>query len=68
MQSKKLLKVQEVAEILGVQPMTVLKWVSQGRLPVVKISPRCLRFDLEAVLACLERFTVPAQEGKCHGS
>jgi excisionase family DNA binding protein len=63
-----LVKVQEVAEILGVKPMTVLKWVSQGRLPVVKISPRCLRFDLEAVLASLERFAVPAKEGERYAS
>ena len=50
MAEKLLLNVNEAAELLGVGVGTLYHWVSEGRVPHVKLSARCLRFrraDLE---------------------
>lgn len=44
-----LLTVHEVAEMLKIAPGSVYHWVSQGRLPCVRLSARCLRFRLEDI-------------------
>jgi excisionase family DNA binding protein len=43
--SPKLLDVTEVAEFLGLAVGTVYHLLSQKRLPCVRISARCVRFD-----------------------
>jgi excisionase family DNA binding protein len=40
----RLLTVKEVASLTGLAVGTLYHFVSQGRIPVVRISPRCLRF------------------------
>ena len=40
-----LLDYTEAAELLGVQRGTLYAWVSQRRVPHVRFSPRCVRFD-----------------------
>ena len=48
--TKLLLRVSEAAAILGIGVGTLYHWVSEGRVPHVKLSLRCLRFrrsDLE---------------------
>jgi excisionase family DNA binding protein len=40
---------EDLAEILGVKPKTVEKWVSQRVIPFVRIN-KTLRFDPEAVI------------------
>ncbi|RLA86799.1 MAG: excisionase [Deltaproteobacteria bacterium] len=50
---EKLLKVEEVAEICGVRPATVYKWIQEKRIPSVSLSSRCRRVrrrDLEAFI------------------
>jgi excisionase family DNA binding protein len=50
----RLLGVKEVAELLGLAPGTIYHLVSQGRIPCVRLSSRCLRFrpsDLEGWIA-----------------
>lgn len=44
----KFVSAKELAVYLGVHVKTVLKWARSGILPVVRITKRCLRFDLEA--------------------
>lgn len=39
----RLLTAREVAQRLGVSVRTVHSWVAQGRLPAVRLSPRCTR-------------------------
>ncbi len=49
-----LLNVSEVAELTGLSAGTLFHWVSQRRIPYVRLSPRCIRFrlcDLENWLA-----------------
>jgi len=50
---EKLLTVKELAELLGISPGSLYHWISQGRLPVVRFSKRCVRFrpsDIQALL------------------
>jgi excisionase family DNA binding protein len=50
--SDKLLRVNEVAEILRVSPMTILRWCNNGHLPCIKIgvSRRIRESDLDYIL------------------
>ena len=44
----------ELAARLGIRPATVLEWHRKGRIPVRRLSPKVLRFDLAEVLAALD--------------
>lgn len=48
-QEGNILTVPEIAAFLRVHPMTVYKWTSQGRIPCIKFSDRCVRFEMEKV-------------------
>jgi excisionase family DNA binding protein len=50
----RLLNVIEVAALLGLAPGTVYHLVSQKRLPCVRLSPRCLRFQESAIHKFIE--------------
>jgi excisionase family DNA binding protein len=45
----RLLKIDEAAAYLGVAVGTLYHWVSQERIPVVRISGRAVRFRLSAL-------------------
>jgi excisionase family DNA binding protein len=45
----------ELAERLRVRTGTIRAWGRVGRIPVVRLSPRALRFDFEAVVKSLTR-------------
>jgi excisionase family DNA binding protein len=50
---EKLLTISELAERLGISKLTAYHWLSQGRLPCVRFSARCVRFresDVEKML------------------
>jgi excisionase family DNA binding protein len=50
---ERLLTVPELAERLSISSGTVYHWLSQGRLPCVRFSSRCVRFresDVERLL------------------
>ena len=47
--TRRLLDVNEVAELLGLAVGTVYHMVSEGRLPCVRLSARCLRFEESAI-------------------
>jgi len=54
----KLLTVKQIADYLQINPMTVYKWTSQGRIPCIKLSGNLVRFDMEKVkkwLATMEQ-------------
>ena len=47
-----LLKVPEVAALLGVKPRTIYEMVAQGRIPYRKpLGSSILRFDLDEIIA-----------------
>ncbi len=49
-----LLKINEVSELLDVSRGTLYHWVSQRRIPFVRLSARCVRFrrsDIENFIA-----------------
>jgi excisionase family DNA binding protein len=50
---EKLLTIRELAERLNIAQGTAYHWLSQGRLPCVRFSKRCVRFresDVEKML------------------
>lgn len=59
---EKLLTVKELAERLNVAPGSIYHWISQGRLPVVRFSKRCVRFREADVTKLLDELqSVPQQ-------
>jgi len=56
----KLLSIEQVSEITGISVGTLYHWVSQKRIPVVRLSSRCIRFRLSDIEAWLsERIVMP---------
>jgi excisionase family DNA binding protein len=54
MSESALMDVNETAALLGISAGTAYHWVSEGRLPVIRFSARCVRFrrsDIEAWIA-----------------
>ena len=49
--SDELLTVAEVARYLGVTPHTVYRWISQGRLPATRYSPKVIRVRKRDIVA-----------------
>jgi excisionase family DNA binding protein len=63
MEHKELLTIEEVAELTGFSVGTLYHWVSQGRIPVVRLSARCIRFRRSDIDEWLEQHFVPASGG-----
>jgi excisionase family DNA binding protein len=55
---RQFLSKRQLAEVLGVSPRTIENWLSERRLPQLRLSPRLTRFDLTKVLAALDRYEV----------
>lgn len=51
----KLVTAEELAQRLEVKPCTIRKWSRQGKIPAVRISPKVVRFDAQAVMAILSK-------------
>jgi excisionase family DNA binding protein len=43
---KRLLSIKETSEYLGISEKTLYNWVSQRKIPFVKLSHKCLKFDI----------------------
>ena len=48
-----LLTAAEMAERLRIKPTTLREWAREGRIPSVRITPKVIRFDAEAVILSL---------------
>lgn len=57
-----LLSIKDVAHLTGLAVGTVYHLVSQGRIPVVRISRRCLRFRQSDLLLWFDGLTCEAKE------
>ena len=56
------LKKVELAKTLGVSPRTIDNWIARRTIPVLAVSPRLYRFDVEAVKKALTgQFEIPAE-------
>ena len=53
--TEKLLTTAELAERLGVSTATILQRVKAGKLPVIRLSAKTVRFDYQAVLRRLRQ-------------
>jgi hypothetical protein len=53
-----LLRRRELAHRLGLSPRSVDNLTAKKLIPYIKISPRCVRFSLEAVLRALNRLEI----------
>ena len=63
----------DLAERLDVSPDTILKWARQGRIPVVRLSRKVLRFDYDGIVAALRKkavaeFAPPIAAGKANAA
>lgn len=59
--SENLLNVPEVAERLGMSPGTIYHMVSEGRIPSVHLSKRCVRFRPSEIEKWLDKQTTPVR-------
>jgi excisionase family DNA binding protein len=59
----KLLTINEVSELIGLAVGTLYHFVSERRIPVVRLSKRCIRFRYSDLLEWIETHTE-----KCSGS
>jgi len=55
---RQFLSKKELAGVLKVSSRTIENWISERRLPYLRLSPRLTRFDLPNVLAALARYEV----------
>jgi excisionase family DNA binding protein len=51
----RLWNVEEVAEFLGLSVGTIYHLVSERRIPFVRLSARCLRFQMDVILAWIDQ-------------
>lgn len=57
---ERLLTVRELARVLGVASGSIYHWLSDGRLPCIRFSRRCVRFresDVQQLIDTLRRPT-----------
>lgn len=59
--TNKLLKPEEVAALLRFKVKTLHNWVSQGRIPHLKLGGK-LRFDEIVICEWMKQFVVPIEE------
>jgi len=57
-----ILKVKEVAELLGVKEKTLYQWAEMGQIPCLKLNG-CLRFDLDDIRGWVKGCKKPVQSG-----
>lgn len=58
MADTQLLTAEQLAERLSVSPSTIKTWSRSGLIPQVRISPKIIRFDPDAVIDALRRRNV----------
>jgi len=51
---RELLTTEEVAARLRVRPDTIRRWVRRGLIPVLRVSPKVMRFDLAEVVRAFQ--------------
>ena len=57
----RLMKIAEAAQFLAVAPGSLYHMVSQGRVPCIRLSKRCLRFRMADLKQLIDEKFVPAK-------
>jgi predicted DNA-binding transcriptional regulator AlpA len=57
---KLLIDIRELSALTGIAVGSLYHWSSQGRIPCVRFSARCLRFSLPAIREWLAELNEPA--------
>jgi len=52
-----------LAELLSLSPTTVREWARQKKIPSMKLSAKCVRYDPQEVLARIMLENVPGDDG-----
>ena len=60
---KLVIDIRELSALLGISVGTLYHWVSQGRIPCVRFSQRCLRFSLPEIKRWLAGLNEPIDAG-----
>ncbi len=55
----------EMAARLRIKPTTLREWAREGRVPSIRITPKVIRFDAEAVILSLSA-QKPTTAGSCN--
>jgi excisionase family DNA binding protein len=58
---KLLIDIKELSSLIGISVGTLYHWISEGRVPHVKLSQRCVRFSVPAVRTWLAELSRPAK-------
>lgn len=64
-ENNRLMDIKAVASWTGLSVGTIYHWVSQRRIPVVRISSRCVRFRQSDIEQWLAEKVVPSQDTLC---
>ncbi len=59
MSDDKLLTADELADRLHVRPSTIRRWAQRGRIPTRRLTPKVVRYDLEAVVRAMSKGQEP---------
>jgi predicted DNA-binding transcriptional regulator AlpA len=58
---KLLIDIRELSAITGIKIGTLYHWVSESRVPHIKLSQRCVRFSVPAIRQWLAELSRPAE-------
>jgi excisionase family DNA binding protein len=59
-----LMRVEEAADFLNVQPSTIRAWLLRRKLPKVRVGDRAVRIPREALEKLIAENTVPIREAR----
>jgi excisionase family DNA binding protein len=61
--SERLLTIKEVSELTGLAVGTLYHFVSQQKIPVVRLSKRCIRFRYSDLMTWIRSLTTTPRKG-----
>jgi len=61
MDEKNLLTTVELARVLKLRPETIRKLAREGKIPSIRLSPKIVRYDPQAVIASFHKLSIKDQ-------
>lgn len=59
MEEREMITVTEAAEMLGISPVTLYRWLQEGRIPAIQYGTKTIRLRRSQVLAYIEAHSKP---------